>query len=211
MERQKTLSDRERQLLDLAGTGHTDTQIAQELGISEATVATYWGRVRIKFGPLNRTELVANYIRDQTMTLIEELREKNRQLIEELQKRDDNQGDGSEADYHRRLIEKAPDAILIMLADGMIESANLAACDLFGYETGTLEGKSINTLIPDRYHTTHAGHREDYVKSADRRRMGDHISTVGLHRLGRELQIAATLAPVESATGLRVMCVVRPV
>src|SRR5262245_36101632 len=53
MERRRTieLSERERQLIELAAEGHTDASIANELGISEATVSTYWGRVRIKIGP----------------------------------------------------------------------------------------------------------------------------------------------------------------
>jgi len=56
------LSERELQLLVHATRGLTDQAIANELGISLATIATYWGRIRIKLGPLNRTELVARYL-----------------------------------------------------------------------------------------------------------------------------------------------------
>ena len=45
------LSPRELQLIEYATQGLTDTAIALKLGISEATVGTYWGRVRIKIGP----------------------------------------------------------------------------------------------------------------------------------------------------------------
>ncbi len=58
-----SLSPRERQLLELATSGHTDPAIANELEISLATVSTYWGRIRIKFGPLGRTEIVARHLR----------------------------------------------------------------------------------------------------------------------------------------------------
>lgn len=58
-----SLSPRERQLLVMATDGRTDQAIAGELGISLATVSTYWGRIRIKFGPLGRTEIVARYLR----------------------------------------------------------------------------------------------------------------------------------------------------
>ncbi len=40
------LSEREEQVLRLAMRGFTDTAIAHQLEISEATVGTYWGRVR---------------------------------------------------------------------------------------------------------------------------------------------------------------------
>lgn len=197
--------------MELAATGHTDTLISQELGISEATVATYWGRIRTKLGPLNRTELVANYVREQTHTVIHELREKNRTLIEALEERSGHQWGEEDVAYYRGLILGAPDAVLIVDADGRIESANVAASELFGYEPGFLEGQSLKSLIPDRYHTTHTGHLSTYFAHADRRRMGEHLATVALHRLGRELPIAATLAPVESPSGMRVMCMIRPV
>ncbi|RYG39459.1 PAS domain S-box protein [bacterium] len=61
----ETLSPRERQLLVMASNGLTDQGIAHELGISLATVSTYWGRVRIKFGALPRTELVAKFLRGE--------------------------------------------------------------------------------------------------------------------------------------------------
>ncbi|RYG24780.1 PAS domain S-box protein [bacterium] len=58
-----SLSPRERQLLEMATAGLTDQAIANELGISLATVSTYWGRIRIKYGPLGRTEIVARFLR----------------------------------------------------------------------------------------------------------------------------------------------------
>ncbi len=58
-----SLSPRERQLLEMATNGLTDQAIANELGISLATVSTYWGRTRIKFGPLGRTEIVARFLK----------------------------------------------------------------------------------------------------------------------------------------------------
>ena len=45
-------------MLLLAAQGLTDQGIAHRLEISLATVGTYWGRIRIKIGPLSRTGLV---------------------------------------------------------------------------------------------------------------------------------------------------------
>lgn len=59
----ESLSPRERQLLEMATNGLTDQAISKELGISLATVSTYWGRIRIKFGPLGRTEIVARFLK----------------------------------------------------------------------------------------------------------------------------------------------------
>lgn len=209
MDRRKNLSEREHQLLELAASGHTDTRIAQMLGISEATVATYWGRIRIKLGPLNRSELVARFVREQSEELVEELKQRNQELLKELREHS-AQPPVENDSFYRDLIENAPDAILIVDEKGVIETANRETCDLFGYEMGQLEGQELTVLIPDRFREVHRRHREDYVSDADRRRMGEHLSTMGRHRLGREFRIAATLAPAESPTGMRIMCFIRP-
>lgn len=51
-------SVREAQLLRLAHGGYTNSAIAALLGISEATVNTYWNRIRSKVGHRSRTEIL---------------------------------------------------------------------------------------------------------------------------------------------------------
>src|SRR5579862_4166396 len=80
-----SLSERERQLLVLAAQGFTDQGISHKLGISLATVGTYWGRVRIKFGPLSRTELVAVYLREESAATINELKRTNSSLLDAVE------------------------------------------------------------------------------------------------------------------------------
>src|SRR5512135_589911 len=69
----EALSQRERQILVYAAAGLTDQAIANKLGISRATVTTYWGRIRTKFGPFGRTELVANYVQEKANRNTEQL------------------------------------------------------------------------------------------------------------------------------------------
>ena len=59
---QHELSNREHLILTLASKGFTDDMIARELGIKRGTVNSYWVRIRAKFGPLSRTELVARFV-----------------------------------------------------------------------------------------------------------------------------------------------------
>lgn len=211
MERRRIieLSERERQLVQLAAEGHTDSSIANQLGISEATVSTYWGRVRIKVGPYSRPELVATILRAQLDEVISALREQNKQLIDELQKSTGKEWGDPEANYYRDLLKHAPDAILIVKETGEIESVNEEAAKLFGYEPSELEGQILLTLVPERYRLIHGQHREEYMKNPVKRKMAEHSASLGLHKSGREFPIAASLAPIESASGLRVMCIVR--
>jgi PAS domain S-box-containing protein len=57
------LSEREREVLFLAGDGLTDKEIALRLGIGPKTVRTYWDRMRAKLGAASRTEVLAKALR----------------------------------------------------------------------------------------------------------------------------------------------------
>lgn len=57
------LSNRERELLQLASDGMTDETIATKLGISVATVRGYWLRIKGKLGGNGRAQLVGQWIR----------------------------------------------------------------------------------------------------------------------------------------------------
>jgi two-component system nitrate/nitrite response regulator NarL len=57
------LSDRERELLQLAGDGLTTAEIAERLFLSPNTVKTYWQRLYEKLGARDRTSALAEALR----------------------------------------------------------------------------------------------------------------------------------------------------
>ncbi len=52
------LSPREREVLRLVALGHTQKEVADELGLSIKTVETYRTRLNVKLGFTSRAELV---------------------------------------------------------------------------------------------------------------------------------------------------------
>jgi PAS domain S-box-containing protein len=56
------LSEREKEVLFLAGDGLTDKEIALRLEIGQKTVRTYWDRMRAKLGAASRTEVLAKAV-----------------------------------------------------------------------------------------------------------------------------------------------------
>ncbi len=56
------LSEREKEVLFLAGDGLTDKEIALRLDIGQKTVRTYWDRMRAKLGAASRTEVLAKAV-----------------------------------------------------------------------------------------------------------------------------------------------------
>lgn len=201
------LSPREQQLINFAAEGLTDTAIAHRLGISEATVGTYWGRVRIKIGPYNRTELVSIFLRANQELALDALRRENAELLEKLRA---SSSEGTQAETTSSdLIENAPDAIVIVTETGVVSSANRAAHDLFGYEPGEMAGRPVADLIPVRFREVHGEHREEYLRSPERRTMGQHLQTPALRKDGVEFMVRAALSAMKTPAGYLVTCVLR--
>lgn len=57
-----SLSEREREVLQLAASGFLDKQIGVELGVSLNTLRTYWTRIRSKLGDSPRAALAVAYV-----------------------------------------------------------------------------------------------------------------------------------------------------
>lgn len=195
-----SLSVRERQLLKLAAGGYTNTAIANQLGITESTVSTYWRRIRTKIGSSSRTELVAKVLRGEMEQTVGALRAEH--LAHES-------AETASSEFYRALIEHAPDAILIISSGGQIRVANDAAADLFGWEPDALHGRHISDLVPPRYREIHGLHMKDFIEAPNRREMGDHMSTYALHRSGAEFRIAANLAAVGEGQETAFICIIR--
>jgi PAS domain S-box-containing protein len=200
------LSEREQQLIKLAAEGYTDTAIAAELGIGQATVSTYWGRIRVKMGPYSRTELVALAVRAESEAALATLQEVIERLTEQLNSKVSTV-DGS--DLYLEILQNGPDAAVVTLANGEIEFVNLALCELFGYKSAELVGKSISILVPERLREQHLNFVMGYVKEPTRRNMGEHLETCGLKRDGTEFPIRAALNQFSFEGRDHVVCMLR--
>lgn len=208
---QSLLSQREHQLLVFAAQGLTDQGIAHKLGISLATVGTYWGRIRIKMGPLNRTELVAHFLTEEASHEVEALRSENTRLLQQVDEHSrTEQMLKSTLEMFRGLVETAPDAILLINEEGHIQLANQQAEAMFGYGPAEMLGLHLQELIPVRLRERHQAHRLHYNANPERRQMGGtHLATPALRKDGTEFPTATALSATQTPNGLLITCIVR--
>ncbi len=148
-----TLSERERAVLDHSLTGRTDEQIAQSLGLSIATISTYWARIRGKLGHLSRTELVSMVLRHEAnqerARLVDEIQILNEQIQRQQIReslRDLLFEDGSESTWHLKALDRSPDATLVITANSDICFANVKAHELFRSSGQDIRGIPIRDL-----------------------------------------------------------------
>jgi PAS domain S-box-containing protein len=111
----------------------------------------------------------------------------------------------------RDLLEAAPDAMVIVNTNGLIQLVNAQAEKLFGYSRAELIGHPIETLMPRRYHTPHLKHREWYSRSPRARAMGTGLELYGLRKDGSEFPVEVSLSPLDTGDGMLVSSAIRDV
>jgi PAS domain S-box-containing protein len=206
------LSPRERQLLNLAAQGFTDNAISHRLAISLPTVSTYWTRIRMKLGPMNRTELVAIYLQEQANDTIERLKSENQQLVEQVH----SQAQAvtmlrASLNIFRGLIEAAPDSIILVNERGQVELANDMALRMFDYSSEEILQLTAEDLVPNRYRAKHVVNRMSYHQRPSKRLMGEHAATFALRKDGSEFPVAIALSATTTPSGLIITCLVRDI
>jgi PAS domain S-box-containing protein len=108
-----------------------------------------------------------------------------------------------------RWVEAVPDAILLVRTDGAIAELNHNAELLFGYSRDELCGRTLDTLLPERFRGRHAAHLGDYMRNPKNRPMGAGMELWGLRKDGREFRADIALSPWESPDGLCIICSIR--
>lgn len=189
------LSQREQETIEFAAQGLTDQMIALKLGISLATVSTYWVRIRTKLGSLTRAELVAHYVAEQGERDLETLRSQNEHLQSQLQ------AHAASHDFITAMVQQAPEAVLFVDESGVITYGNDLAAALFGCEPGSMAGLRIGKFIPAEFHDAHRGHRERFFEDGQRRVMGEHRGLDAVRLDGKPIRITGTVSRAMSPGG----------
>jgi PAS domain S-box-containing protein len=87
------------------------------------------------------------------------------------------------------------EGIFIVGDSGEIIRANPSAERIFRYSPGELKGKRIESLIPQRFKTSHPSHREKFHEDAKARRMGSGRDLYALRADGTEFPVEISLSP----------------
>jgi protein-histidine pros-kinase len=108
-----------------------------------------------------------------------------------------------------RLLDKLPDALVVVGRAGEIVLVNERAELLFGYHRTELIGEGIEMLVPEALRDAHRGHRKEYMHSPRARPMGAGLKLHAVRKCGREVPVEISLAPLQTTEGLYVSAVIR--
>jgi two-component system, LuxR family, sensor kinase FixL len=93
----------------------------------------------------------------------------------------------------RSILDTVPHAIVVIDAQGMIQSFSPAAERLFGFQSAEVVGRNVKILMPTPYREAHDGYLDRYLRTGERRIIGIGRVVVGLRKSGdtfpMELQV----------------------
>lgn len=90
----------------------------------------------------------------------------------------------SQAACLRAVLDTAVDGIITIDEAGIVQSANAAVVDIFGFPTDELIGQNVSVLMPAPYRNEHDRYMKNYLKSGEKKIIGIGREVRGLRKDG---------------------------
>lgn len=94
------------------------------------------------------------------------------------------------------VIEKAPNAMILVNSRGEIVLVNKQAEDVFGYEKNDFLGNNIDMLVPEKYRTGHHSRRDGFFHAPSATFIGEARDLYGVRKCGAEFPVEIGLNPI---------------
>ena len=107
------------------------------------------------------------------------------------------------------ILEAVVDAIVTIDVDGIMQSCNQAAEDLFGYTHSELIGAPVTMLMPEPYRSAHQRFVDNYLGSNDAKIIGIGRELKAVRKDGVEFPIYLAVSAVENTDHLHFVGIIR--
>ncbi|MDZ4851284.1 MAG: PAS domain S-box protein [Pirellulaceae bacterium] len=137
------------------------------------------------------------YVYDDTQSSLEatKLKDKNVELEQAVLQRT-----RALRDKHHHLeavLNSAFDAIITIDSQGIIQTVNLAADRIFGYQSTEMIGKNVKMLMPMPHRQSHDGYLQRYMKTGEKRILDNARELVACRKDGSEFPIELSVTEID--------------
>ena len=101
----------------------------------------------------------------------------------------------------RAILETSVDGIITINKQGVIETFNTAAEDIFGYAADEVVGRNVSVLMPPPYRQEHDGYIRNYLETGRRKIIGVGREVVGLRKDGSVFPLELAVSEVSLDNG----------
>src|ERR1700693_273620 len=122
-----------------------------------------------------------------------------------------NKGVSHGDEKFRRLLEAAPDAMVIVDRTGRMHLVNSQTEHMFGYSREELLDRPVEILIPENFRREHPQHRDAYYRAPHPRPMCTGLELLGRRQDGTTFPVEISLSPLEEPDGILVTAAIRDV
>ena len=99
-------------------------------------------------------------------------------------------------ELNQAVLQTAPNAIITMSSDGLIQTFNEQAEAMFGYVAREVVGQPLRTLMPERFREAHEKGFRRYMETGEARVLGSTVELAGLHKNGEEFPLELSIGEV---------------
>lgn len=99
------------------------------------------------------------------------------------------------------VLENVADGIITINEQGVIQSVNRTANEMFGYESGELVGENVKWLMPNPYREEHDGYLQRYLETGVMRIIGQRRELVGNRKDGSTFPVDLHVSEVQLPNG----------
>jgi two-component system sensor histidine kinase/response regulator len=110
--------------------------------------------------------------------------------------------------FYRSVLERSPDAFLVVDVDGVIHLANEQCEKLFSYTSSELVGQKVEILVPDEVRAQHPELRASFHREPTTRAMGALRDLHGRRKDGSLVPVDIALSPVPARDGVGIQVAV---
>ena len=107
----------------------------------------------------------------------------------------------------KAVLHNIQEGIVSINPQGIIEDANPAVAEVFGYTPEELMGKSIEPFIPE----LSGDMRDAYSQDKTKKRLGSYREVLGFHKDRRQLPLEINIARMELNKTVHFVCIVRDI